>query len=109
MTNTAPIDYETALKEFLSARGWPEPIEADEETGSFVLRTGVNIGEHSGGRLIVHGTNSTGILRVYFYFPFRHKESLVTRNRNSEKWPCFSSISTTFGTMDGSWRMPTGK
>lgn len=63
------------VREFMSARGWEDELEFDPAEGKTALNTGINLGEQSGGRLIVEAYDQARFIDVFIYFGIKCKES----------------------------------
>lgn len=75
MEQQPQANYELALKEFIEGRGWQEEPDVNPDTGDCGMMVSVTIGELDGGRLLIHGSDANGLLRVVFFYPFRPKET----------------------------------
>lgn len=69
------LNCQKVLQEFLDAREWEDEIDVDTENNSVQLAVGVNFGEHKDGQLYIDASDENSMYGVFFYFPFKCKES----------------------------------
>jgi hypothetical protein len=72
---TKKLKFQTVIEEFLSVREWEDELNVNKEARSVVLATAVNIGEYSGGKLIIEASDETEVVAVFFYLPFECKDA----------------------------------
>lgn len=73
--STKSLNCQKVLQEFLDAREWEDEIDVDSENNAVRLATGVDFGEHKDGRLYIEASDENSRYAVYFYLPFKCKES----------------------------------
>lgn len=69
------LKFQAVLEEFLSIREWQDELNVYEEEKAVGLVTGVNIGDYSGGKLVIEAFDETELVSVFFYLPFACKDS----------------------------------
>jgi len=74
--NTLDLNYKKLLQDFLKLREWTDELEEDTENSKMTLSTGIKIG-NQGGRLIIEGSDKSGLLDVYIYFDQPCKENKI--------------------------------
>lgn len=63
------------IQEFLDGREWEDEIRIDEEKQSAHVVCSVDFGEYKDGRLFIDASDTTSLYGVFFYYPFKCKES----------------------------------
>ena len=72
------LKCQKVLQEFLDGREWEDEIRVNEENQSVQVVCSVDFGEYKDGRLFIDASDTNSMYGVFFYYPFKCKESKFT-------------------------------
>jgi hypothetical protein len=88
--NDSQIKFFDLIHEFMSIKGWEDPLQHDEESGTVFLKTSVDISGQN-GTLVIEASDVNHCLDVFFYYPVKCKESkfgemCILLNELHQRW-----------------------
>jgi len=72
------LQCQLVLQDFLDGREWQDEISVDAENQSVQIVSSVDFGEYKDGRLFIDASDANSMYGVFFYYPFKCKDSKYT-------------------------------